>query len=50
MTKRRPFGEELRTWRQRRHLSQLGLATKVDISTRHLSFMETCHCESAMTC
>jgi transcriptional regulator with XRE-family HTH domain len=38
---RRPFGEELRTWRQRRHLSQLELATEVDISTRHLSFMET---------
>src|SRR5690349_7531077 len=42
MTKqRRPFGEELRAWRQRRHLSQLELATEVDISTRHLSFMET---------
>jgi transcriptional regulator with XRE-family HTH domain len=38
---RRTFGEELRTWRQRRHLSQLELATEVDISTRHLSFMET---------
>jgi transcriptional regulator with XRE-family HTH domain len=37
----RPFGEELRTWRQRRHLSQLELATEVNISTRHLSFMET---------
>lgn len=35
------FGEELRTWRQRRHLSQLELATEVDVSTRHLSFMET---------
>jgi transcriptional regulator with XRE-family HTH domain len=38
---RRPFGEELRSWRQRRHLSQLELATEVEISTRHLSFMET---------
>ncbi len=38
---RRPFGEELRSWRRRRHLSQLELATEVDISTRHLSFMET---------
>jgi transcriptional regulator with XRE-family HTH domain len=38
---RRTFGEELRTWRQRRHLSQLELATEVDISTRHLSFLET---------
>jgi transcriptional regulator with XRE-family HTH domain len=41
MKNRRPFGEELRTWRLRRHLSQLELATEVDISTRHLSFMET---------
>lgn len=38
---RRTFGEELRNWRHRRHLSQLELATEVDISTRHLSFMET---------
>lgn len=38
---RRTFGEELRAWRQRRRLSQLDLATEVDISTRHLSFMET---------
>jgi transcriptional regulator with XRE-family HTH domain len=37
----RTFGEELRIWRQRRHLSQLELATDVDVSTRHLSFMET---------
>jgi transcriptional regulator with XRE-family HTH domain len=37
----RPFGEALRSWRQRRHLSQLELATEVDVSTRHLSFMET---------
>ena len=36
-----PFGEHLRTWRQRRHLSQLDLATDADISTRHLSFVET---------
>ncbi|HEX6638140.1 MAG TPA: helix-turn-helix transcriptional regulator [Steroidobacteraceae bacterium] len=41
MKPRKTFGEELRTWRQRRHLSQLELATEVDISTRHLSFMET---------
>jgi transcriptional regulator with XRE-family HTH domain len=38
---RRPFGEQLREWRQRRHLSQLDLAGEVDISTRHLSFVET---------
>jgi len=34
-------GDYLRTWRQRRHLSQLDLALEADISTRHLSFMET---------
>lgn len=41
MDKARPFGEQLREWRQRRHLSQLDLAAEVDISTRHLSFVET---------
>ena len=35
------FGDQLRDWRQRRHLSQLDLAAEVDISTRHLSFVET---------
>lgn len=34
-------GELLREWRQRRHLSQLALACDADISTRHLSFIET---------
>lgn len=34
-------GEHLRTWRQRRHLSQLDLATEAEISTKHLSFVET---------
>ncbi|MEP7247425.1 MAG: helix-turn-helix transcriptional regulator, partial [Gammaproteobacteria bacterium] len=37
----RPFGNQLRDWRQRRHLSQLDLAAEVEISTRHLSFVET---------
>ena len=37
----RPVGEQLREWRQRRHLSQLELAGLADISSRHLSFMET---------
>jgi transcriptional regulator with XRE-family HTH domain len=37
----RPFGESLRTWRQRRRLSQLDLAQEARISTRHLSFVET---------
>jgi transcriptional regulator with XRE-family HTH domain len=35
------FGNALRNWRQRRHLSQLELAGDVEISTRHLSFVET---------
>ncbi|MEZ0306322.1 MAG: helix-turn-helix domain-containing protein [Ramlibacter sp.] len=37
----RPFGEHLRHWRQHRRLSQLDLAQEADISTRHLSFVET---------
>src|SRR6201994_3291346 len=35
------IGDHLREWRQRRHLSQLDLAGEADISTRHLSFVET---------
>ncbi len=38
---RAPFGEHLRTWRQRRRLSQLDLAADADVSTRHISFVET---------
>jgi transcriptional regulator with XRE-family HTH domain len=34
-------GSLLRDWRKRRHLSQLDLACDADISTRHLSFLET---------
>ncbi len=34
-------GELLRSWRQRRRLSQLDLACDAEISTRHLSFVET---------
>lgn len=34
-------GDLLRGWRQRRHLSQLDLAGEVDVSTKHLSFIET---------
>jgi len=34
-------GEHLREWRQRRHLSQLDLAVEAEISSRHLSFVET---------
>lgn len=35
------FGDYLREWRQRRRLSQLDLALEAEISTRHLSFLET---------
>jgi transcriptional regulator with XRE-family HTH domain len=35
------FGEQLRGWRQLRRMSQLDLALEADISTRHLSFIET---------
>lgn len=41
MNQPRPVGDQLRDWRQRRHLSQLDLAGLADISSRHLSFMET---------
>jgi transcriptional regulator with XRE-family HTH domain len=37
----RTFGEHLREWRQRRRMSQLDLAGEAEISTRHLSFVET---------
>jgi transcriptional regulator with XRE-family HTH domain len=35
------FGDYLRHWRQHRRLSQLDLAQDAEISTRHLSFVET---------
>ena len=34
-------GDLLRQWRQRRRMSQLDLACEAEISTRHLSFLET---------
>lgn len=37
----RPFGEYLRAWRMRRRMSQMDLAHEAEISTRHLSFVET---------
>lgn len=40
-TTQRPVGELLREWRERRRLSQLGLALEADVSARHLSFLET---------
>jgi transcriptional regulator with XRE-family HTH domain len=36
-----PVGELLRSWRQRRSLSQLELALEADVSARHVSFLET---------
>jgi len=35
------FGPLLREWRQRRHISQLDLALQGNLSSRHLSFLET---------
>lgn len=35
------FGALLRQWRLARHKSQLDLATEADVSTRHVSFVET---------
>lgn len=37
----RPIGDLLREWRRHRRLSQLDLATHAEISTRHLSFVES---------
>src|SRR5262245_29046788 len=37
----KPVGELLRDWRQRRRMTQLGLALEAEISPRHLSFVET---------
>jgi len=37
----RPVGDLLREWRRHRRLSQLELATEAEISTRHLSFVES---------
>ncbi|MFE2870336.1 MULTISPECIES: helix-turn-helix domain-containing protein [unclassified Embleya] len=38
---RRSSGELIRHWRQHRRLSQLELSAEVEVSTRHLSFIET---------
>jgi transcriptional regulator with XRE-family HTH domain len=35
------MGDYLRTWRQRRRMSQLDLALEAEISQRHLSFLES---------
>jgi len=36
-----PVGILIKQWRERRHMSQLGLSVEAEISTRHLSFLET---------
>src|SRR5919109_5205690 len=36
-----PVGSLIRKWRERRRMSQLDLAVQAEISTRHLSFLET---------
>lgn len=36
-----PVGELLRDWRRRRRLSQLDLSVEAEVSSRHLSFVET---------
>jgi transcriptional regulator with XRE-family HTH domain len=41
MNMTRPVGEMLREWRQRRRLSQLDFAVEAEISSKHLSFLET---------
>ena len=41
MTEHTDPGHLLRDWRERRRLSQLELACEADISSRHLSFVET---------
>ncbi len=38
---RETFGAMLRHWRKRRNLTQLALALESNVSTRHLSFLET---------
>jgi transcriptional regulator with XRE-family HTH domain len=40
-TNPRPIGDHIRDWRQRRRMSQMDLAGDAEMSTRHLSFIET---------
>src|SRR5262245_64269825 len=35
------IGDRLRAWRERRHLSQMELSLRAEVSSRHLSFVET---------
>ena len=41
MSQTQTIGDHLRSWRQRRRMSQLELAVDAEISARHLSFLET---------
>src|SRR6201996_9095476 len=41
VTATQPVGDHLRAWRLRRRMSQLDLASEAEVSTRHLSFVET---------
>jgi transcriptional regulator with XRE-family HTH domain len=41
MGQAQPVGGLLREWRQRRRMSQLDLALEAEVSTRHLSFVES---------
>jgi len=51
MGQRQTVGEHLREWRQRRRMSQLGLALEAGISTRHLSLSKPDgHCRAATCC
>src|SRR5262245_63357767 len=36
-----PVGRLLKQWRERRRMSQFGVALEAEISARHLSFLET---------
>lgn len=40
-TRMAPIGDHLRSWRQRRRMSQMDLALEAEISSRHLSCLET---------
>lgn len=44
-----PVGELLRAWRTRRQLSQLQLAIRANVSTRHLSYLETGRSKPTLT-
>jgi transcriptional regulator with XRE-family HTH domain len=41
ITRQKAVGDHIREWRMRRRMSQLDLALEAEISTRHLSFVET---------